>query len=155
MSALAAGLAPAAWLQEQGSQRGGLDEIVVTTQFKGQNVQDTPFAIKAISGDTLDVLGQNSLTEIAAQAPNVTLTKGSAFAGPSLIAFIRAVGQTDFNPALEPGVGVYVDDVYYSTLTGSVLDLLNLDRVEVLRGPQGSPGRTPLAGHKALHQVSE
>src|SRR5581483_244209 len=65
----------------------------------------------------------------------------------SMVAFIRGVGQTDFNLALEPGVGIYVDDVYYATLTGSVLDLLDLDRVEVLRGPQGTlAGKNSIGG---------
>src|SRR5690606_675509 len=60
---------------------------------------------------------------------------------------IRGVGQFDFNPAVEPGVGFYVDDVYYATLTGSILDLLDLERVEVLRGPQGTlSGRNSIGG---------
>ena len=67
--------------------------------------------------------------------------------GPALIAFIRGVGQTDFNYAVEPGVGIYVDDVYYPTLTGSLVDLTDIGRVEVLRGPQGTlAGRNSIGG---------
>jgi iron complex outermembrane receptor protein len=134
------------------SAQGVLEEVIVTAQFRQQDVQDTPIAITVISGEMLDVRGHNTLEEISAQAPNVTLTRAGAFAGPALIAFIRGVGQTDFNPALEPGVGLYVDDVYYSTLTGSILDLLDLDRVEVLRGPQGTlAGKNSIGGAIKLH----
>jgi iron complex outermembrane receptor protein len=77
----------------------------------------------------------------------VTLQPNGAAFGSSMVAFIRGVGQTDFNLALEPGVGIYVDDVYYATLTGSVLDLLDLDRVEILRGPQGTlAGKNSIGG---------
>lgn len=132
--------------------QGSLEEVVVTAQFVKQNLQDTPVAITAITSHTLEARGQLTVEEIGAQAPNVTLTTGGAFAGPSLIGFIRGVGQTDFNPALEPGVGLYVDDVYYSTLTGSVLDLLDLDRVEVLRGPQGTlAGKNSIGGAIKLY----
>ncbi len=68
----------------------------------------------------------------------MTLTPAGAAFGSAMVAFIRGVGQTDFNFSQEPGVGIYVDDVYYATLTGSLLDLLDVDRVEVLRGPQGT-----------------
>ena len=71
-----------------------------------------------------------------------------------MIAYIRGVGQTDFNFAVEPGVGIYVDDVYFSTLTGSLLDLLDLDRVEILRGPQGTlAGRNSIGGAIKLYSV--
>lgn len=129
-----------------------LEEVVVTAQFVEQNLQETPVAITAVTGEMLEARGQLNVQDIAAQAPNVTLTKGGAYSGPSLIGFIRGVGQTDFNPALEPGVGLYVDDVYYSTLTGSVLDLLDLDRVEVLRGPQGTlAGKNSIGGSIKLY----
>lgn len=145
--ALIAGMAPAAFAQEQPEEESALEDIVVTAQFREQNLQETPIAITAITAETLAARGQNDISEIAAQAPNVTLTPGGSYAGPSLIASIRGVGQTDFNPALEPGVGLYVDDVYYSTLTGSILDLLDLDRVEILRGPQGTlSGKNSIGG---------
>ncbi len=134
------------------TQEQGLEEVVVTAQFVRQNLQVTPVAITAVDAGTLESRGQVSVQQIAAQAPNVNLTEGGAFGGPSLIGFIRGVGQTDFNPALEPGVGLYVDDVYYSTLTGSVLDLLDLDRVEVQRGPQGTlSGKNSIGGAIKLY----
>jgi len=129
-----------------------LEEIVVTAQFIQQSLQDTPVAITAINAAMLEARGQSSIEQIAGQAPNVTLTTGGAFGGPSLVGFIRGVGQTDFNPAVEPGVGLYVDDVYFSTLTGSVLDLLDLDRLEVLRGPQGTlAGKNSIGGAIKLY----
>jgi len=130
-----------------GAQEGGqLEEIIVTATFRETNVQETPVAITAITGDMLDNRAQTSLLEVANQAPNVTLKRGGQ-ARSGMIAFIRGVGQYDFIAALEPGVGVYVDDVYYAQLTGSLLELLDVDRVEVLRGPQGTlSGRNSIGG---------
>ena len=126
-------------------------DIIVTAQFREQNVQRTPIAITAISAETLAARGQVSVVDIAAQAPNVNL-QTNAPNGPSLQAHIRGIGQTDFNYAFEPGVGLYVDDVYYSTLTGSVLDLLDLERIEVLRGPQGTlAGMNSIGGSIKLY----
>jgi iron complex outermembrane receptor protein len=126
---------------------GGVEEIVVTAQFREQNLQDTPIAITAVSGAMMEARSQTDISQVANQAPSVTLkTQGSQF-GASLSANIRGVGQVDFNPALEPGVGVYVDDVYYATLTGSIFDLLDLERVEILRGPQGTlAGKNSIGG---------
>jgi len=123
------------------------NEIIVTAQFREQSVQDTPLAITAVDAALLASRNQTDLSQVAAQAPNVQLTPmGGAF-GSSMAAYIRGIGQYDFNPAYEPGVGLYVDDVYYATLTGNVLDLLDLDRVEVLRGPQGTlTGRNSIGG---------
>lgn len=126
---------------------GGNPEIVVTAQFREQRLQDTPLAISAVNSEMLEARSQTSVEQVAAQAPNVTLTPQGQQNGSGLIAFIRGVGQTDFNFALEPGVGIYVDDVYIPTLTGSLLDLMDLDRVEVLRGPQGTlSGRNAIGG---------
>jgi iron complex outermembrane receptor protein len=128
------------------------NEIVVTAQFREQNLQETPLAITAVSGAMLEARSQVSIADVANQAPSVTLKPQGAAFGPALGANIRGVGQFDFNPALEPGVGVYVDDVYYATLTGSIFDLLDLDRVEVLRGPQGTlAGKNSIGGAIKLY----
>lgn len=124
-----------------------LEEVVVTAQFREQSVQDTPLSITAVSAEMLEARNQTSIDEIANQAPSVSLQPGAALFGPSIQAFIRGIGQFDFNPAYEPGVGMYIDDVYYPTLTGGQFDLLDLDRVEVLRGPQGTlTGRNSIGG---------
>ena len=113
-------------------------EIVVTAQFRAQNIQDTPLAITAVNAETMEAKSQTNLAQVADSAPNVTLKPQGASFGPSVAVSIRGIGQGDFNPAYEPGVGIYIDDVYYPQLTGAVFDLLDLDRVEILRGPQGT-----------------
>jgi iron complex outermembrane receptor protein len=131
---------------QETTEQGTLDEIIVTSEFREASLQETPIAITAITGDLLDIRGQTNLYEVANQAPNVTLKRGGQ-ARSGMIAFIRGVGQYDFIAAVEPGVGVYVDDVYYAQLTGSLLELLDVDRVEVLRGPQGTlAGRNSIGG---------
>ena len=130
----------------------GSPEILVTAQFREQNLQDTPIAITAVSAEMLEARSQTDISQVANQAPSVTLKPQGAAFGPALGANIRGVGQFDFNPALEPGVGFYVDDVYFATLTGSILDLLDLDRVEILRGPQGTlAGRNSIGGAVKLY----
>lgn len=151
---------PAAYAQDAGGDEqagvqtdaAGNNQIIVTAQFREQSLQDTPLAITAISSDMLEARSQTNVAEIAGQAPSVTLKpQGTAF-GPALGASIRGVGQFDFNPGFEPGVGVYVDDVYFATLTGSILDLLDLERVEVLRGPQGTlAGKNSIGGAIKLY----
>ena len=154
LAALIAGLGTTANAQTEDAQTAQSSsddaagsEIVVTAQFRQQRLQDTPLAITAVNSEMLQARSQTDISQVANQAPSVTLKPQGATFGPSMGASIRGVGQFDFNPAVEPGVGLYVDDVYYATLTGSVLDLLDLDRVEVLRGPQGTlAGRNSIGG---------
>lgn len=124
---------------------GQLNEIVVTAQFRDQRLQDVPIAITAVSGAVLEQRGQSSIADLGGYAPNVTLRQAPATYGPAVVAYIRGVGQRDTTFALEPGVGIYVDDVYLPTLHGSMLNLVDLDRVEILRGPQGT-----LAGQNSI-----
>jgi iron complex outermembrane receptor protein len=146
----------AAAQQDQGAGGGGpsgpLEEVIVTATFRATNVQDTPLAITAVNSEMLEARSQTNIVDVAAQAPNVTLKPSGQENGHAMIAFIRGIGQTDFNYAVEPGVGVYVDDVYYPTLTGSMVDLLDVGRVEILRGPQGTlAGRNSIGGAIKLY----
>jgi len=113
-------------------------EIVVTAQFRQQRLQDTPIAITAINGALLEARNQTRLVDVTQQAPSVQLQPTIAGAGKGMTAFIRGLGQADISPSVEPGVGIYVDDVYFATLTASIFDLVDLDRIEILRGPQGT-----------------
>ena len=127
-------------------------DIVVTAQFRGQRVQDTPIAITAVSGAALEARAQTSITDIGNFAPNVNIQPAYSSFGSSINAFIRGVGQNDSNFALEPGVGLYIDDIYYGATFGAVFDLTDLERVEVLRGPQGTlAGKNSLGGAVKLY----
>jgi iron complex outermembrane recepter protein len=128
-----------------------LEEVVVTAQFREQRLQDTPIAITAISGDMLENRSAGDMAAAASAAPNVTFTKGPAGFGQTAAIFIRGIGQSDPHFAVEPGVGMYIDDVYYGVMTGSVFGLLDTDRVEILRGPQGTlAGKNSIGGSVRL-----
>ena len=139
---------------EAESADSGYGEIVVTAQFREQSLQDTPLSITAVDSQMLEARSQSSLEAIAGQVPNISLNANNTAFGSSMIAYIRGVGQDDFNPAIEPGVGIYVDDVYYASLTGTLMDLLDLERIEVLRGPQGTlAGKNSVGGAIKLFTV--
>ncbi len=114
-----------------------LEEVVVTAQFRPQRLQDVPISMTVVSADTIEQQ-LTDLADIATTAPNVILRDGGGSFGKVMQAYIRYVGQSDYSFTEEPGVGVYVDDQYLSTLFGSPLELLDVDRVEVYRGPQGT-----------------
>ncbi len=136
------------------SQAQGIQDIVVTAQFRSQRVQDTPLAITALDSALLESRGVTNFTEVGEQAPNVVIKPAGSVYGPAAQVFIRGIGQGDTNFALEPGVGVYIDDVYYSTVFGSIFDLVDLDRVEILRGPQGTlAGKNSIGGTVKLYSA--
>jgi iron complex outermembrane receptor protein len=132
------GAATAPQAADQNSGDAALQEVIVTAQFRRQNLQDTPIAITAVNAAMLEQRNETSLADVTGQAPGVTLLQTGGAFGPGMTATIRGIGQGDFDPALSPGVGLYIDDVYYSNLTGSDFALVDLDRVEILRGPQGT-----------------
>ena len=141
-------------MAQQAAEADTLEEVIVTAQFRKQNLQDTPLAITAVSGDMLERRSQTDIAEVARQAPNVTLAAQNQEYASGLIAYIRGIGQNDPNFAVEPGVGIYVDDVYLPTLTGSLLDLMDVERVEILRGPQGTlAGRNSIGGAIKMYSV--
>jgi iron complex outermembrane recepter protein len=156
--ALGIGLAlasAAATAQQQPATTGALEEVVVTAQFRREKLQETPLAITALSGDALTDRNITNLVDVGQAAPNVTMFENAAAYGKTNAAFIRGIGQGDFNFAsAEPGVGIYIDDVYHATTFGSMFDLLDLDRVEVLRGPQGTLfGKNSIGG--AIRLISK
>ncbi|MGE0115060.1 MAG: TonB-dependent receptor [Steroidobacteraceae bacterium] len=129
-----------------------MEEIVVTAQFRAENVQDTPIAITAMDAATLERRGIESVTDMAASAPNVQLKESyGIYSGTT--AYIRGIGQFDSQIAIEPGVAIYLDDVYHATMVGSNYSLLDLDRVEILRGPQGTlAGANSIGGAIKMYQ---
>ena len=140
---------PALAQEEEGASE---QVLIVTAQMREQNVQDIPLAITAVSGEMLEARSQTNISEISAQAPNVLLQPNPSGSGNSMRAFIRGVGQNQHSPSLEPGVGIYVDDVYFGTVTASAFDLVDLERVEVLRGPQGTlAGMNSMGGAVKLY----
>ena len=120
------------------AQDAAIDEIIVTARFREERLQDTPIAITAMSTEGLEARNLTSVEEVGDFAPNVILNTSSSGFGPTMVAYIRGMGATDFSLSVEPGVAVYIDDVYHGRPTGSQLDLLDLERVEILRGPQGT-----------------
>jgi iron complex outermembrane receptor protein len=116
----------------------GLEEIVVSAQRRTENLQTTPIAISAISGALLESRNLDNVTDLGAFVPNAVIQPLGAGWGATMAAFIRGVGLGDNILSFEPGVPIYVDDVYIGRPQGSIFDLLDLERVEVLRGPQGT-----------------
>ncbi|WP_338466150.1 TonB-dependent receptor [Novosphingobium sp. ZN18A2] len=126
--------------------------IVVTAQFRSQNLQETPLAVSAFNSQTLEQKSYETITDLTDSAPNVVMKPTGSAYGPGAAIFIRGVGQYDSNFAFEPGVGLYVDDVYHGAIFGAQLDLLDLDRVEILRGPQGTlAGKNSIGGAVKLY----
>ena len=124
-----------------------IDEIVVTATRQATNLQDTPIAITAITAEGIEARGITSVAEISSVAPNTQFKKSQGAFGPGVEATIRGIGNRDTGLASEPVVAFYLDDVYYPILLGSNFDLLEIDHIEVLRGPQGTLfGRNSLAG---------
>ncbi|HEX6998734.1 MAG TPA: TonB-dependent receptor [Gammaproteobacteria bacterium] len=135
-AALGTAGAPAA-AQEQAGQ-SGLEEIVVTARFREENIQTTPISISAFSGEDLEVRSLENVEDIGLAIPNAYFRKNASNYGPNNTVGLRGLNQVDFSYSFEPTVGLYIDDVYHSTITGSDMDLIDLERVEVLRGPQGT-----------------
>jgi iron complex outermembrane receptor protein len=126
-----------------------LMEIVVTAEKRSENVQRVPIAITAFTGQDLQDRGVVDIHSLSNMTANVNLDAGSPFSGtPSVLAAsIRGIGQDDFALNLDPGVGVYIDGVYLARTVGANQNLLDVERVEILKGPQGTLfGRNTIGG---------
>lgn len=116
-------------------QNEGIEEVVVTAQKRSEDIQDVPISISAFSGDFMKESGVNTMQELGAYTPNLSLTQSSQVANNRII--IRGVGSVG-NSAIEPSVAVFIDGVYYPRPASVVGSLTDLEMVEVLRGPQGT-----------------
>lgn len=131
---------------EDGAETADDGAIIVTARRREESLQDVPLAISAFSGEQLEAQGTIDITDISNVTPNVTL-ETSRGTNSTLTAFIRGVGQQDPVAGFEAGVGLYLDDVYLNRPQGAVLDIYDVERIEVLRGPQGTLyGRNTIGG---------
>jgi iron complex outermembrane recepter protein len=117
---------------------GALEAITVTAERRGEKLQTTPIAITALTAEAMQARNLVNISDVGAYVPSTVLAPLGAGWGATMAAFIRGVGLGDNILSFEPGVPIYVDDVYIGRPQGAMLDLLDLERVEVLRGPQGT-----------------
>jgi iron complex outermembrane receptor protein len=133
-----------------------LEEVIVTARKREEPLQKTPVSITAFTKEQLEKPGLNDVGDVSRFAPNVIIDRGAGNTGGSFNSqvFIRGVGQVDFLFSSDPGVGVYVDEVYLPRVIGSVMDVMDISRIEVLRGPQGTLfGKNTIGG--ALNITSQ
>lgn len=128
------------------SASGTLDKVVVTARRRAELIQDVPGAVTAISSAELEKQAIPDITALADLVPSTTL-KSSRGTNTTLTAFIRGIGQQDPVAGYEQGVGIYLDDIYLARPQGALTDIYDLERIEVLRGPQGTLyGRNTIGG---------
>ncbi|MCL4790640.1 MAG: TonB-dependent receptor [Gammaproteobacteria bacterium] len=131
---------------------GALDEVVVTARRVEESLQETPISVTALSADDMELRSIANVRDVVPYVPNLSAPAGYNGGGDGYY-YIRGVGQNDFSTAFDPGVGVYVDGIYLGRTSGATFELLDTERIEVLRGPQGTLfGRNTIGG--AINVVS-
>jgi iron complex outermembrane receptor protein len=128
---------------------GGIADIVVTAQKRSESIQDVPIAISAFTAQALQERAVTNVASLSSLAPNVNLDGGTPFSGSTAVlsATIRGIGSDDFAFNIDPGVGIYLDGVYLARTVGANQDLPDVERIEVLKGPQGTLfGRNTIGG---------
>ncbi|MFL0798371.1 MAG: TonB-dependent receptor [Cellvibrionaceae bacterium] len=139
-AAALSGMAPGYAYSEQAS----IEEIIVTAQRRSENMQSVPVSVSALSSSDLQSMQVSDIGDIQAAVPNLTLHQGDA---QNAVVYIRGVGQVDSLAFSDPGVGLYLDDVYLGRAQGAFLEVFDVERIEVLRGPQGTLyGRNTIGG---------
>lgn len=132
--------------QSKAQEQATLEVIQVTARRTAENLQQVPVAVTSIGAEELKQKGIENITAVQQQSPNTTL-QISRGTNSTLTAYIRGIGQQDPLWGFEPGVGIYIDDVYLARPQGAALDVYDIERIEVLRGPQGTLyGRNTIGG---------
>ena len=128
------------------------DEIIVTARKREENVQEVPVAVTVVGGEALQETAAADISELQSSVPNLSIYQGRNQT-TTLTAFMRGIGQADPLWGVDPGVGLYLDDVYIARPQGALLDVYDVQRIEVLRGPQGTLyGKNTIGG--AIKYVS-
>ena len=121
-----------------------IEEIVVTARKRAENLQDVPAAVTAYGAEQLKDRGIDNIVEIGRLTPNMTVNETNGLVSGAMQIFIRGIGN---DPGFDQGVGIYVDDVYLNRTSGSLLDVYDVERIEILKGPQGNLyGRNTIGG---------
>ncbi len=129
------------------------EPITVTARKREESAETTPIAISAFTGETLEERGAANISDVSGFVPNLVISSngGGGGSGSTSNIYMRGVGQSDFLITTDPGVGIYIDGVYYARATATIMDLLDLERIEVLRGPQGTLfGKNTIGGAISL-----
>ena len=125
-------------------EAGAIEEIVVTARKREESLLDTPLSVSALTAADLDRMQVDDLGDLTGIVPNLALNIGDA---ANAVVYVRGVGQRDSLSFADPGVGIYLDDIYLGRAQGAFLDVIDVDRIEVLRGPQGTLyGRNTIGG---------
>ncbi|RLP52206.1 MAG: TonB-dependent receptor [Ketobacter sp.] len=126
-----------------------LEEIIITARKRAESLQDTPISVAAFSADSLNDRQIESADQLTQVTPNLSFSSYAPSAGNNASSqiFIRGIGQTEFLPTTDPGVGLYIDEVYMARSVGATIDFVDLEQIEILRGPQGTLfGRNTIGG---------
>lgn len=130
-----------------------LERIIVTARKRSEALQETPVSVVALSADQLESRSATNLRDIQKFVPNLTFAPSQNVGDSAGNIFIRGIGQEDFLAGTEPGVGFYLDGIYVARTMGTLMNLLDIDRIEVLRGPQGTLyGKNSIGG--AINVIS-
>lgn len=150
LGALSAGTTGAqAAASQEAADVAELEEVVVTARRREESLQDTPVAVTVVTSDMLENMQISGTTDLDKIAPNLQFHSYGTLTGNNSAAqvFIRGIGQTDATPAVDPGVGLYIDDVYMGRSVGGAMEMRDIATTQVLRGPQGTLfGRNTIGG---------
>jgi iron complex outermembrane receptor protein len=141
---LSSGVSDRAYAQER--EATALEEIVVTARKREENLQETPISVDAFTAESIAKLSATGINDVGRSSPNVLMTAGDS-GGQDAAVFIRGIGQFDYFGTVDPGVAVYIDGIYQGRAIGGNIDPSDIERIEILKGPQGTLfGRNALGG---------